>query len=59
MEQIQTLKREVKQQQNSANTASSLSKLSPKREDKRKIKNQKTANKQRTKKIGLTKKSTE
>ena len=58
MEQIQTLKREVKQQQNSANIASSLSKLSPKREDKRKIKSQKTPNKQRTKKIGLTKKST-
>jgi len=50
MEQIQTLKREVKQQQNYANTASSFSKLSPKREDKRKLKNQKTHNKQRTKK---------
>ena len=34
-----------------------MSKLSPKREDKRKIKSQKTPNKQRTKKIGLTKKS--
>ena len=50
MEQIQTLKREVNQQQNSANNASSFSKLSPKREDKRKLKSQKTPNKQRTKK---------